>query len=105
MHERSEGEGNSFGLTKRASVAAIGYLLGGKMLHRAIFQSEWLGFSDECSECWYEATRCNLQSCGRYCLFGWENPLSVSSTLKEEASDRSAKKQLNSCMHCDEGQC
>lgn len=105
MHATSEGEGNSFGLTKRASVAAIGYLLGGKMLHRAIFQSEWLGFSNECSECWYEATRCNVQSCARYCLFGWENPLSVSSTLTEEESGRSAMKQLNSCMHCDEGEC
>ena len=105
MHERSEGEGNSFGLTKRASVAAIGYLIGGEMLHRAIFRSEWLGFSNDCSECWYEATRCNLQSCAKYCLFGWENPLSVASTLSEKEGGGSVVKQLNSCMHCDEGKC
>ena len=100
MHSKSEGEGNSFGLTKRASLAAIGYLFGGKLVHSFIFQNAWfIGFSNSCSECWFEATRCNLQSCAGYCLFGWENPLSVSSTTA------AGSKQLNSCMHCDEIHC
>lgn len=106
MHSKSEGEGNAFGLTKRASIAAVAYLFGGKLIHRFLFQNEWfVGFSKNCSECWYEATRCNLQSCARYCLFGWENPLSVNSTLNEGDGNTIQSKQLNSCMHCDEIYC
>ena len=44
------------------------------------------------------ATRCNLASCARHCLYGWSNPLSASSTLGNGTT-------LNACMQCDEVHC
>ena len=84
-------------LTKRASVGAILYLFFGQAAHRIFFRSGIVGFSQTCAECWLEATRCNLASCAQYCLFGWENPLSVQSTTDGT--------KLNACMHCDEIYC
>ena len=73
------------------------YLFFGEAFHRAIFRSGFIGFSEPCSVCWLEATRCNLASCAQYCLFGWENPLSAQSTTEGT--------QLNQCMLCDEIHC
>ena len=84
-------------LTRRASVGALMYLFFGEAFHRAIFRSGFIGFSEPCSVCWLEATRCNLASCAQYCLFGWENPLSAQSTTEGT--------QLNQCMLCDEIHC
>eukprot|EP00939_MAST-03C_sp_MAST-3C-sp1_P000192 g192.t1 len=86
-------------LTRRASVGGILFLLFGRFAHRAFFRTERLvGFGEACATCWYEATRCNLASCAHHCLFGWENPLSMSSTLGDS-------KRLNRCMECDELHC
>ena len=103
MHEKAM---ENFGLTKRASVAAVGWLIGGKRVHQWLFQSKFIGFDEECSECWYEATRCNIASCAQYCLFGWTNPLSSSNTLDGDGGDGGdGGYQLNKCMECDEVYC
>ena len=95
MHEKAK---SSLSLTKRASFAAIGYILGGKRMHQTLFRSSFIGFDEACSAGWYEATRCNLASCSEYCLFGWENPLSTDSASGTD-------KKLNACMECDEVHC
>lgn len=86
-------------LTKVASVGALVYLSFGEYAHRAFFRAPWIiGFGEDCSTCWLEATRCNIASCAQHCFFGWENPLSASSTI-------TGTTELNACMRCDEVHC
>jgi hypothetical protein len=85
-------------LTKVASVGALLYLFAGEAVHQEFFRSDFVGFGDACSQCWLHATQCNLASCARHCMFGWQNPLSAKST-------RDGTTTLNECMHCDEVHC
>ena len=95
---------NSKSLTKRASVAAVVYLLFGSWAHRLVTQSHILGigYSQNCAWCWWQATECNLAHCARFCLFGWQNPLSSSNNVN---TSKSAQPHLNACLHCDEVYC
>lgn len=85
-------------LTGRASLAAIVYLLAGETAHRWLMRSPLAGFDAPCAECWLAATQCNLASCAQHCLYGWNNPLSASSTVGNST-------ELNACMRCDELHC
>ena len=99
MHRRAKS------LTKVASVGALVWLGFGQRAHRAFFRTEMLvGFGTSCSECWLEATRCNVASCARHCFFGWENPLSADSNVAQGEWDQ-AGLLLNACMRCDEIHC
>ena len=89
---------HSTSLTKRASLAAIIYLLAGEGMHRLMMRSPLVGFDAPCADCWLAATQCNLASCAQHCLYGWTNPLSASSTINGSTD-------LNACMKCDEVHC
>ena len=84
-------------MTKIASVGAITFLLLGEWAYFPFMQSTLANYSEGCALCWKEATECNLASCARYCLFGWQNPLS--SANNKQGGD------LNECLHCDEIHC
>lgn len=89
---------SSRNLTKVASVGGVLWLVAGDWAHRMFFRSGFVGYGDQCAKCWLEATKCNLASCAQHCLFGWQNPLSASST-------KSGSTELNDCMQCDELHC
>ena len=49
-------------LTKRASLAAVAYLLSGETVHWLLMRASLVGFDAPCADCWLAATQCNLAS-------------------------------------------
>ena len=94
MHARSRT------LTRRASIAAIGYLLFGEWITRLVYRSPFIGYDQDGAECWVAATQCNLASCAHECLWKWNNPLRTANTAATGTTTT-----LNACLHCDEIHC
>lgn len=92
MHTRSRN------LTKIDSVGAVLWLVAGDWAHRMLFRSSLVGYSDQCAKCWLEETKCNLASCAKHCLFGWQSLLSTRLT-------KNVSTEFNECTHCDELYC
>ena len=86
-------------LTRRASVAAIGYLLFGEWMTKWVYRSPFIGYDKDGAECWVAATQCNLASCAHECLWRWNNPLRTANTANGTTTT------LNACLHCDEIHC